>query len=394
MSADASATPRVSARVSLIFVAAALLAAALVALGALLFLARDLPQQSGGRLTVPVSGLRFVFGSGAASGNLLQVNGFADGYALLSSGPQKFQAADFRVLKYTWLPQRTSQEAAFFWRRADDPGNVSRTDITIPGTQTIDLATETGWLGEILEIGFLVAGDDSSPVAIGETELLPDSLAIRLQLAWKAWSSVEGWSQHSINFLYGGNERQAVSLPLLAAAWCCLTLSIIGLLRWMGVFNGSRQMLLIAGVVFLLAWMLLDLRWAVNNVRQASLALDTRWHADEQQRLGMGLDGDVYRYVQRLKTSVLGHQNARILIVGDADAADYYLQRAKYHLLPHSANVARAFAKGLAPESLDYVIFFGQPDNMTKVPGWGPAWKTSLVKVDSGEWGEVFRVQK
>ena len=394
MTADKANRQRAPLRVSLTLVAAALLAALLVGLGAAWSLLSNLPQQSGGTMTVPASGLRFVFGSGALRDDLLQVNEFADGYALLSSGPVKFQAESFRVLKYTWRPRQPGQEAAFFWRRAADPKNVSRTDITIPGTRTLDLSTEPDWSGEILEIGYLVAGDDSLPVAIGATGLFPDSLAVRLQLTWKAWSGFEAWSQRSINFLSGGEDRQTLSLPLLVAAWFCITLAIIGLLRWTGVITGARPMLLAAGGLFLIAWMVLDLRWSVNNIRQVQAALDTRWHADEQQRLGMALDGDIFRYVQRLKTTVLGQRNARILIVGDQDAGDYYLQRAKYHLLPHSAHVARGFVKGLRPRSLDFVIFFGQPANISHVPGWNAAWRKSLVQVDSGEWGEVYRVRK
>jgi len=375
-------------------VTAALLAAVVVGLGMVLFLSRNLPEQTAETLTVPADGLRFVFGSGAVNEDLVQIDEFADGYALLSGGQVKFPAEAFRVLRYTWLPPDSGQEAAFFWRRADDPGNVSRTDIILPGTQIIDLAAEPAWSGEILEIGFLIAGENSKPVAIGKTELLPDSLDARLRLAWAAWSGFEGWSQQSINFLYGGDSRQVFSLPLLAAAWFCLTLAFIGLLRWMGVNTGARRMLLVAGGLLLVAWMLLDVRWAANNVRQIRLSLENRWNADQQQRLSLALDGEIFHYVQRLKTSVLGKQNARILIVGDDGAADYYLSRAKYHLLPHSANVARQFAKGLAPKSVDYVIFFGQPENMTRVPGWNRAWQRSLVKVDSGEWGEVFRVRK
>ncbi len=394
MTADTDARQRASLRVALSLLVAVLLAAAVVGVGTVMSLSRNLPAQTGGALTIPADDLRFVFGSGTSSDNLVQVNGFADGYALLSSGALKLRAENFRVLKYTWLPQQANQEAAFFWRRADDPGNVSRTDIVIPGTQIIDLETEPDWSGEILEIGFLVAGGDSMPVTIGETELTPDSLGIRLQLTWKAWSSFEGWSQQSINFLYGGADRQAISLPLLVAAWFCLAVAIAGLLWRMRVFSGGRQMLMIAAGLFLFAWMLVDLRWTVNNVRQVRSALDTRWPADEQQRLGMGLDGDIYRYMQRLKTAIPGERSTRILILGDEDTADYYLQRAKYHLLPHSANVARGFVKGLAPQSLGFVIFFGQPANIANVPGWNPAWQNALVRVESGEWGEVYRIRK
>ena len=81
------------------------------------------------------------------------------------------------------------------------------------------------------------------------------------------------------------------------------------------------------------------------------------------------------------------------LTIGDESAIDYYLLRAKYHLLPHSVDVAGHFAKELVPETLDFVIFFGEPINITKVSGWNQSWRSSLVKVDSGQWGAVFRVQ-
>ena len=71
----------------------------------------------------------------------------------------------------------------------------------LPGSRLIDLSTEADWLGEITEFGFLVAGENGENVIIGNVSLVPDSLEIRLQLAWKAWASFERWPQQSINFL-------------------------------------------------------------------------------------------------------------------------------------------------------------------------------------------------
>ncbi|RLA51203.1 MAG: hypothetical protein DRQ98_11825, partial [Gammaproteobacteria bacterium] len=82
-----------------------------------------------------------------------------------------------------------------------------------------------------------------------------------------------------------------------------------------------------------------------------------------------------------------------ILILGDENAIDYYLLRAKYHLLPHSVNVVGRLPKKLVPENLNFVIFFGQPAGITKVRGWKPSWQKSLVQVDQGEWGVVYRVE-
>jgi len=374
--------------------AAALCSAVLVSLGAVYLLSKNLPQQAPEPLAYSPGDLRFAFGSGQQEGDLVKVNAFSDGYALLSSGPIAIQADDYRVLRYTWLPPQPGQEAAFFWRRADDPGNVSRTDITVPGTRFLDLSGVQGWSGKILEIGFLVAGENGEPVSIGTSELIPDGLEIRLQLAWRAWTGFEDWSQQSINFLYGGGPRQALSLPLLVAAWCVVTLLLAWVLQKTGILKSDRRMLLIAGGFFLLSWMLLDLRWAANNVRQVQATLESRWHASEQQRLDDALDGEIHQYVQRLKTSVLDKENARILIIGDADIVDYYLFRAKYHLLPFSAHVARRFTRDLPPGSVDYVIFIGDPANLASVPGFRRAWRNALANIDSDEWGMVFRVKK
>jgi len=377
-----------------ILIAAGALAALLVACGTYIFLSKGLPDRPAEMLRYPVADFKFVFGSGNLDDSLLHVDQFADGYALLSSGPVSLQAANYRVLGYTWMPSRLPQELAFFWRRADQPQTVLRTEITKHGEQFLDLSSETQWSGEITEIGFLVAGENGEPVGIGDASLIPDSLYIRLQLTLQAWMTTEVRSQKSINFLYGGYYPQVVSLPLLVSAWLVITLVILWIMSRFGNGIGSRQLLMTTFLLFLYAWMLLDIRWAAENLEQTDLSLGTRWQLDEQLRASNDSDGEVYQYVQYLKSTILNNRNSRILIVGDADTADYYMLRAKYFLLPQSANVVRHFAKDLAPESLDFVIFFGYEANIVNVSGWNQSWQSSLVKVESGDWGTVFRVKQ
>ena len=377
-----------------LLITAALLAVILVTSGTLIYLSGSLPEKTGDTFQQPAAGFNFAFGSGNPSGDLMLVDQFADGYALLSSGRVNIQADNYRVLSYTWVPPQMLQEAAFFWRRAVDPQNVTRTDITIPGNRLIDLSAEPEWQGEVIEFGFLLAGDNGKAVEIGEVSLIPDSLNIRLQLAWKAWITFEEWSQQSINFLHGGDFRQVVALPLLMVAWLVLTLLFMWLFQRFETNRESRSMLTIAVMLFLVSWMLLDIRWATNNLKQVRLSLGTYLQKDEQQRLSSALDGEIHQYVQRLKSTLLGNQNARILIVGDENAIDYYTSRAKYHLLPHSAHVTGRFAKELAPENIDFVLFFGDPANIVNMPGWNRGWQGALAKIDSGEWGAVFRVKK
>ena len=372
--------------------ASALLAVIMVVAGTIAFLSKGLPDQSGETLHYPAKDFKFAFGSGQADGARVLVDGFANGYALLTSGPVSINADQQRVLSYTWLPPKMPQEAAFFWRRSGDTQNVLKTEIAAAGTQMIDLATEPNWNGEITELGFLLAGVNGEVVELGDASLLPDQLNTRLQLTWHAWTTFEEWSQQSINFIHGGDYRQVVALPLLLAAWLLCTVLLLWLFSRFGKTIETRQLLITAGVVFMIAWIVLDIRWSANNLRQLQLSFQNQWQADDQQRSSIDLDGKIFQYVQRLKSNVLGEENARILILGDESAIDYYLLRAKYHLLPHSSNVAGRFTKDLTPGSLDYVIFFGQPADMVKAPGWNATWQQTLVQVDNGEWGAVYRV--
>ena len=372
---------------------AALLALMVVVAGAVAFLSKGLPEQAGETLRYPATDLKFAFGSGHPAADRMLVDEFANGYALLSSGPVNIQADSQRVLSYTWLPPEVLQEAAFFWRRSDDAQNVLRTEITLAGTQQIDLSTEPDWQGEISEFGFLIAGVNGQAVEIGETILIPDSLNTRIQLSWRAWTTFEEWSQQSINFLYGGDYRQVIALPMLVTAWLLITLLLLWLFTRTGKPISSRQLLITAGMVSLVAWVLLDIRWTTNNIRQMQLSLQMQSQADEQQRSSIDLDGEIFKYVHRLKNDILGDQPARILVLGDENAVDYYLLRAKYHLLPHSVDVVGRFTKELTPESLDFVIFFGQAGGINKVHGWNTSWQNSLEPIDHGEWGTVYRVQ-
>jgi hypothetical protein len=93
-----------------------------------------------------------------------------------------------------------------------------------------------------------------------------------------------------------------------------------------------------------------------------------------------------------LKEEVLPERPTRILILGDDSAVDYYLQRAKYHLLPHSAYVAHDLPKDLSESPPNYMIFFGQPENIAQFPGTTSKWQGYLTSVDRNGHGVVYHV--
>jgi len=379
-------------------VSVALFAAVLVLTVLVLYLSRNLPEGDIQNIEIPAAGLKFAFGSGHPEQDIVEVDGFDDGYALLSSGPVKLQAEQLPVLQYAWQPGGQAGELAFFWRQQGNTAEVKRTEVTATGNALLDLSAEPDWKGEIVEVGFLVAGDTSHPVTIGQLVLKPDSLIARLNLMWQDWTGYELRSQQSINFLQGGAHKQIVPLPLVVIVWLLLTLLLLRLLAAkMGIGASGSTTLTLAAALFLSAWMLLDIRWTVNSFRTAGELLSGATGTDPDHRSASDLDGELFKYIQRLKTDIIKHKADRninrILVVGDENAIDYYLLRAKYHLLPDSAHVAGRFEVPLAPESLDYVIYFGQPESISGIPGWSAKWRQALVEVDRSEWGVVYQIQ-
>ncbi len=386
----ASASAADNGRIPVLRLAATAVAAALVvAGGAVYVLSRGLPNSAPAPKHFAAADFGYAFGHGKAAQGHMLVDQFANGYALLTSGPVRIEARDYPAIEYTWLPSAPGQQAAFFWRLEGDE-NVQREDLTGRGTAVLDLSTLRQWRGRISELGFLLQSPGGQSVRLGAATLEPASLALRLRLAWQGWSRFEEWSQQSINFLKGGADRQPLPLPLLIGAWLLLALLLLCL---PGALPKRPSAWLRAAIaMFFVAWMLLDLRWTVNNVRQSRLSLQVV-KLSAEQRAAVDLDGQIHRYIEHLKQKVLAKSPARILILGGPDSVDYYLLRAKYHLLPHSAHVARRLGARPRPANLDYIIYFGRPGTITQVPGWNSRWRRSLLEIDKSGMGVVYRVR-
>ena len=228
---------------------------------------------------------------------------------------------------------------------------------------------------------------------LGRISLEPDNLSLRMRRLWDGWTAPEYWSQRSINFLWGGAEQQAVRLPAPVILWFLLALLLTAMLEARSASGRQRAILLSGLAAFLVAWTVLDLRWTVNGVRQALQTSEKYRGANEDERLELGLDGEIYRFVRALKADELPAEPSRILILGDDDAVEYHLLRAKYHLLPHSALVARRVPRGMLPESLDYLIFIGDPSRIDSTAGWNANWNAQLAVARAGKPGTLYRVR-
>ncbi len=377
----------------------ALVAAVVVVTAVLVFVNVNLPDNPGEALDFQAGSFQFAFGSGHPVADRMVIDDYVDGSVLLTSGPVSIQAKKNSILKYTWLPTKLIQEAVFFWRQKNVTDEVIRTSIHLAGTHYVNLSLHPDWYGEITEFGFLLIDESSSghkqgSVEVGPLALLPDHLDIHLQLVWQDWTVFEERTQQSINFLHGGGRSQDIPLPIVVSTWLILTIFLFWLTERYGTRLGPKCKPGAYVLLCLAAWMLLDVRWTTNNLRQIGFSLPKLWQMSEQQRLASDLDGEIFQFVENLKSEILGGKTSRVLIVGSQGVPDYYLERAKYHLLPHSANVTRMFAPKSILKSLDFVICFGQPDSLGQVSGWSSYWQQGLEQVNTSQWGTVYKVRK
>jgi hypothetical protein len=156
-----------------------------------------------------------------------------------------------------------------------------------------------------------------------------------------------------------------------------------------------------AALVLLAAWMVLDLRWTVNGARQAAQSWGQGLWLSDSQRLHQGADAKVYAFIERFREKFPAQAPRRILVVGDINEYEAYLQRAKYHLLPDSAMVTNQLNDRFEGAKLDYVLFID--DFAARRASWAEtwqrlpiseAWRDRLELADSGEMVVLFEVSQ
>jgi hypothetical protein len=349
----------------------------------------------------PADSFQVVMGSGRSTGNILFIDGYENDMAIASSGPVNIQSGSNHLLRFDIKTDQSAYVPIFFWRQKGNQQEVSRIELPATGPQLIDLKLAQNWTGDIVEFGFFFEDPQGHAAELSGVSLEGISPGSFISLVFHEWYQLEPWSQRSINFLYGGAQQQRIPLPLVLLTWVFLSILIFVLLN----FGQKNNALKFAAVIFLIAWMILDLRWTNNRLGQASDSIANLLTASDQERLEKAFDGDLYEYISRLKREVLSENPGRIVLIGDESVVEYILLKAKYHLLPHSAAVRQQLDESISPEYMDYVLVFRSYSDqeqalsstathadLLKHVSVSGRWREKLELLDIGEFGFLFAV--
>lgn len=280
-----------------------------------------------------VKSLGLVRGSGGVERNELVVaTPDATGIALVNVVTD-FRASEYPGVAWVVAGLADDADARLLWRTDFQPDKVNSVALAVEGgdTRTATLAGNAGWIGHITGIALAIRGPFPQPLRIRGVIAKPMNALDVARRPPRQWLAFERWNGTSINTVVGGVDDQDIYLPAVVALVGALSgVAVAAIRRWRpGAFHATLPAL-VAGL-FVAGWLLLDVRWTWNLLRQEHATAVQYAGKTLPDKLLAGDDGPLYAFIERA-LAILPKTPARVFIASDAD---YFRGRAAYHLYPH-----------------------------------------------------------
>lgn len=342
--------------------------------------------------------LRLANGQGLQTSRGLEITQSDQNGVLAVQGSAKsVRAALYRHLRWRVEGLQPDQELRLIWATRAQPLIVREKPLSsaVLSQGALNLGDEPYWEDRIVMVGLALRGKLTQPLVIESLALQPvkPGMARLGRLAIDEWSNVEDWNQRSINYR-ADSPRDALFPPvLLMAMWLSLSFGCYAL--WVAPNRLHTEKFGI--VLFLLAWLVLDVHWQWGLSERLALTKSRFAGKEGDARSLADLDGELYRFVREMRTR-LPVPPARIFIVS-TDPGGYWAVRTRYHLLPHNSfmSFAQPPASSLARAG-DYVLlllpwsgvqYHQQRQFLESANGNLP-----VESLYSGTFGTLFRVRK
>mgnify|MGYP001825189588 FL=1 len=378
-------------------ISALLLISGFIALSPELTADRGLSEES---LPEPIdlagSDLTVRIGTGARnSDNTLTLNGLAGDRAILTRY-LKLAARDYPYLHYRIAGRHPGETVYLIWKTTDDPNRINsqRLDWTGDNDATIRLEENPDWQGNVTEIGLDIYGElREQPLLISSLGLSSGGTGPLLATIWTQWTTLQGWTQKSIN-RQGRPGSTDPTRTEAAAAWAGIAVLLLLSAR----ASRREHPPIIFGVAVLLPWITLDLLWQRELTHQFAETRQLFSGKTMHERHLADQDSEIYSYALRLKTDVLPEQPARIFILHKVIEHNYERLKTQYYLLPHNIyNYGRTPPLD-AIRPGDFVLVLGD------IPGlryqqalgqlqWGKAETLPVTLVDEDKMGMLLVVK-
>jgi hypothetical protein len=244
------------------------------------------------------------------------------------------ESSDYVAIEWVAIDVPDHLDVSLLWRSNTKPEQLYSAPLTVVSGRLLPAVTKDreGWLGTIEGLALAMKGPLSEPVRIRGVVAKASSAPEVLRERVREWFAFESWTGTSINTVTGGADLQDLPLPLLlACAVVVAALVVVALRRFRPSLLPASAFASIVALA-LVAWLVLDLRWTANLVRQVDATAERfAGKSALDKRLAVE-DGPLFAFVQKAKEA-MPDTPARVFVAADSD---YFRGRAAYHLYPHN----------------------------------------------------------
>lgn len=257
----------------------------------------------------------------------------ATGIALVTIDTS-FASADYPVVAWdvAYVPEQLS--ATLLWRNDYQPGRLFSRALTVEAGRVLParLSGDPNWVGKISGLALALRGTFHQAIVVRGAAAKPMTAGEVLRDRVGEWFAFEPWSGASINSTVGGADVQDFPLPVFLAAIVAFSaLVYAALARRRPAWVGPFRPVLVVGL-FVAAWILLDMRWQWNLIRQARATYVQYAGKSWQERHLAAEDGMLFAFIEKVRAK-LPPPPVRVFV---ASSVHYFRDRAAWHLYPYN----------------------------------------------------------
>lgn len=252
------------------------------------------------------------------------------GLGFLSLGPTQLDVSGYAFVHCDCSRRSEEISVRFLWQQAGTADSEGLRAMPFgPAGSYARLDGDPNWGGTLFELGVVLEGPLDSQAMIEAIELYVDSAWIRVRWHLSSWLSPEPWSLRSINSLALDPEAGIpLSLAVLAGA---LVAAILFLLLTRGA--GRRSRLCGLAAILALSWLVLDLRWTIDQAAQARLTWQGFAGKDVEERVLSEPYGPIVDLARSIREAG-GNERNTVFLISDNPDSRFLIERLTFHLLP------------------------------------------------------------
>ena len=228
------------------------------------------------------------------------------------------------------------RQIKFSWRSTDKKADYHNIKLRWGGDGALylDMRQVTAWTGKIGELRLDMVAPKGASVQVNGLELAPWRPVTVLRLVWSQWTNFGGWRSNSVIYVDEWHKNTLVFPVVAGAAWLGLSLLFNLVITW----TGRRYASGIAAIMFILIWLLLDVRWQMHMGRQLLETYHRYAGKNWEQKMLVADDGRLFRFVSQARMHMLPPPQRVFLVAryNGENSPSYAHTRVAYHLLPNN----------------------------------------------------------